>query len=193
MSVSLKFLRVTRSGVSPGGNGVSIKAEYSVEAPEELLSDIRECAERYGEYCIVAAPMTWIIDNEPRSDKGYIDVTGMPYAEFSGFQELAPGVYKVSAQIPESVECDVVFCVYAYSPETDYYTELIGCYGTYKEAESAAEGADVTIRPESRNETYSGEVQVDLGTVSIGAKKTPGRPAEIPWYPGKFLRRIIGV
>jgi len=196
--VVLKYDRVKEAGPTWAENGFKIEALYTVEMPEQLAKDLSKTEEP----AHITVPVRWIVNDEEITGEGYIKVSStfdselgkyIPMAEFDAYLFKSPGTYTVKAYIPETVEADIKFCVYAYSPEDDYYTVLVGCYPTYEEAEEVAKGQDTIIEPESENVTHSGEIEVDLGTVTIGGRKTPPpRKREPIWRPGKLLRLIFG-
>ena len=196
--VSLEYSDIIYKGTTVGQNGVEIKAKYTANVSEQLIADIGKIPQGV----IIPVTVTWNIDGETEEREAYITLTG-GYEEYTGQSYLdavleatyflAPGTYQVKASIPQHVESDIVFCVYQYNPETDGYTDEVGCYSTYQEAQQAANQCDCIVSARTENVVTSGSVDIDLGTVTIAGKKTPTKPPKEPiWYPGKFLKKLIG-
>ena len=190
--VVMKFESVEEAGVSTSGKGVSISVYYEVQASNEVIEDIKKCES----VPTASVGITYNINGTEEEDKGYVDVKGS-YAELFDYKELPEGTYNIKVYVPETIEGDVEFCVYAYSPETGGYTEEIGCYSTYSEAEEEAKKHDAVVAGELVNVVTSGSKEIDMGKVTIGPvekKPTPPPPKkkEPIWYPGKFLKKFLG-
>ena len=194
----MKFNSVVESGASQGDNGFKVKASYDVEISDELLADLAKS----NSIATAIIPIRWVVNDTETTEDGYAEVSAgydyelnKPYAigEVWDFKKAEPGTYRVKAYLPETVEFDVKFCVYQYNPEEDYYTDLIGCYDSYEAANNEASTRDAIVSTDAENATAHGEVEIDMGVITIGGRKAPPPEKKEPiWYPGKFLKKIIG-